>query len=113
MKICQTLNRDIMIGVVDYAKQKDKKNSFISGNAMCYSGCNGRKYPEKYQEGDGFKKDDVVEVEVNRSAGTVKYWVDKVLKATHKNDILADSTRVLMPYVEMYHNNDIVKFMVE
>lgn len=34
-----------MIGIVDYAKQKDKRDSYNSGNAMGYCG-DSRIYPE-------------------------------------------------------------------
>ena len=41
LRVIKTENKDIMIGVVDYAKQKDQKSSYNSGNAMCYYGFNG------------------------------------------------------------------------
>lgn len=50
---------------------------------MCYYGYNGFKYPDGPYEGDGFKEGDVVEVEVNRSNNTIKYFANGILKATH------------------------------
>ena len=44
-----------MIGVVEYAKQKDKKKSYNSGNALCYFGVKGNKWPQNIKEGDGFR----------------------------------------------------------
>lgn len=87
-----------MVGVVDYAKQKEKRHSYNSGNAICYWGYQGGKYPCYAKEGDGFKVGDVVEVEVNRPSCTVTYFVNGKLKATSTNSMLADSTRVFMPY---------------
>ena len=55
IKVTKTENRLIMIGIVDFTKQKDQRHSHNSGNAMCYYGYNGRKYPLGIQEGDGFK----------------------------------------------------------
>lgn len=45
LKISQTHNRDMMIGIVDYLKQKDQRSSYNSGNAMCYYSYSNRKYP--------------------------------------------------------------------
>ena len=45
IKIAQTSSRDIILGVVDYARQKDERKSFNSGNALCYWGINGKKFP--------------------------------------------------------------------
>ena len=64
-------------------------------------------------EGGGFDKDDVVKVEVNRSTRTVKYMVNGFLKATQNNSMLADISKLFMPYVEMYDAGDAVKFMVD
>lgn len=69
-----------MVGIVDYI-QKDQRSSYMSGNAMCYYGQDGSRYPndgprtENYKhgyrtlgeptlvkEGDGFRQGDIVEV---------------------------------------------------
>ena len=112
LRVTKTQSRHIMIGVVDYAKQKDQRNSYGTGNALCYYGINGQKYPEGAQEGDGFKEGDVVEVEVNRANSTVKYSVNGTPKATHSNNILADNTRVFHPFVDMYNQNDAVEWLI-
>ena len=105
----------MLIGVVDYAKQKDQRYSYgsSSGNYMCYYGYNGYKYPESAQEGDGFKEGDVVEVEVNRATSTVKYSVNGTPKATHSNNILADNTRVFHPFFEVYQQNEAVEWLID
>jgi hypothetical protein len=42
----KTANRFIMIGVMDYEKQKQKKDQYSgTKNAVCYFGFNGQKYP--------------------------------------------------------------------
>lgn len=64
------------------------------------------------QEGDGFKQGDVVEVDVNRAISTVKYSVNGVLKATHSNQKLADAARVFVPFIELYHQNDAVEWVL-
>ena len=102
-----------MAGVVDYAKQKDLRDSRNSGNAMCYYGYNGYRYPSGGNEGDGFKQGDIVEVDVNRSTSTVKYLVNGILKATQTNNMLADSSRVFMPYIEMYNTGDTVEWLLD
>ncbi len=51
---------------------------------MCYS-ISGYKYPGGFQEGNGYKSGDVVEVNVDRSSNTVKYISNGVLKAKHSN----------------------------
>lgn len=69
---------------------------------MCYYGYNGIKYPNADPEGKGFKQGDVVEVDVNRATKTIKYSFSGSVKATHANNMLADSSRIFMPFVEMY-----------
>ena len=101
-----------MIGVVDYAEQKDQRNSYNSGNAMCYYGANGSKYPSWTKEGSGFKQGDVVEVDVDRSTNTVKYIVNGELQATQTNYMLAGSSRVFMPFVEVCNTNDTVEWLM-
>lgn len=103
----------MMIGIMDYNKQKNERDSYSSGNSLCYSGYDGRKYPEEEVEGDGFKQGDIVEVEVNIPACTVKYLVNGILKATQSNNILSDNSRLFMPYVEMGNTNDMVEWVVE
>ena len=79
---------------------------------MCYQGSNGWKYPVGGHEGDGFKQGDVVEVDVSRYTNTVKYTINGVLKATHTHNMLADSSRILMPYVEMRSFSDSVEWLM-
>lgn len=35
----------MMIGIVDYDIQKNERDSYSTGSAMCYNGYDGRKYP--------------------------------------------------------------------
>lgn len=102
-----------MLGVLDYAKQKDQRLSYSSGNAMCYYGYNGYKYPGGGSEGEGFKQGDIVEADVNRANNTIKYSVNETLRATQTNQILGDSSRIFMPFIDMYRNNDIVELQTE
>ncbi len=44
-----------MIGIVDEPKQRNKRYSFNSNNAVCYSGY-GYKYPSGGNEGNGFRE---------------------------------------------------------
>ncbi len=44
IKIIKTKNKNILIGVVDEPKQRNKRQSFSSNNAVCYNGY-GYKYP--------------------------------------------------------------------
>ena len=71
--------------MVEYAKQKNKKLAYNSGNAMSYFGWKGNKWPENVNEGDGFDRGDVVEVDVDRPNKTIKYSVNGTLKATDTN----------------------------
>ena len=50
----------MVIGILDYLKQKDERSSYTSPNAMGYNCFNCFKYPEKVVEGDGFKQGDTV-----------------------------------------------------
>lgn len=79
---------------------------------MCYHGYNGVKYPENSEEGDGFKAGDVVEVDVDRSTSTVKYFANGTIKAIHTHPILTDASRVLMPYFETWNTNDAVEWLI-
>ena len=80
---------------------------------MCYYGCNGKKYPEKTQEGEGFNSGDIVKVDVCRVSNTVKYVVNGVLRASHKNEMLGDNERIFMPFVELYNTNDAVEWLMD
>lgn len=104
-----------MIGVVDYEKQKHKRFSYSSNNAMCYHGYNGRKYPNEVNEGQGggFKEGDIVEVDVDRASSTIRYSVNRIVRATHTHEMLADNSRVFMPFVDMYNTDDIVEWVIE
>lgn len=51
---------------------------------MFYFG-HSNKWPECKYDGEGFKVGDVVEVNVDRIAKTVKYLVNGVQKASHSN----------------------------
>ena len=102
-----------MIGVVDSERQKDHRYSYNSKNATCYYGNNGKKFPNTECEGDGFKQGDVVEVDINRATSTIKYSVNGAVKATHAHEMLADNSRVFMPYVEMANANDAVEWVME
>ena len=54
VKIVYTADRRIMVGVLDYSKQKDKRTSYGSGNAVCYHGNDAYKYGPNSYEGAGF-----------------------------------------------------------
>lgn len=75
---------------------------------MCYYGDDCKKYPQKMKEGEGFKQDDIVEVEVNRFTKTVRYTVNGIVQASQKNEMLGDNTRVFMAFVELHDTNDSV-----
>ena len=78
---------------------------------MSYYGAGGSKYPGGVNEGNGFKQGDIVEVDVNRSTNTIKYLINGILKATQSNNMLADSTRVFMPFVDLFNTNDTVEWL--
>lgn len=78
---------------------------------MCYLGHNGHKWPEDKKEGDGFKAGDVVEMNVDRILCKVKYSVNDVFKANHKNRMLAETDTVFVPYVEMCSKKDVVEWV--
>lgn len=48
LKLVQTANRSIVIGVTDYLKNKEARYSYGSSNGqyLCYYGSNGYRYPE-------------------------------------------------------------------
>ena len=102
-----------MIGVLDYGRQKDQRTSSDSGYAMCYFGYNGSKYPKAGYEGRGFKEGDVVEVQVDRMAKLVQYFVNDVLQATQANKMLGEPTSVFMPFVEMFRTDDEVEWLID
>lgn len=79
---------------------------------MCYYG-DGYKFPGEVKEGGGFSQGDVVKVDVDRASSTIRYSVNGKLKATDTHIMLADNSRVFMPYVKMYNNHDIVEWLME
>jgi hypothetical protein len=56
IKIIKTKNKCILIGVVDEPKQRNERYSNNSNNAVCYYGCNGKKFPSGVKEGNGFSE---------------------------------------------------------
>ena len=52
-----------------------------------------------------------MEVEVNRKDQVVLYRVNGKLEAFHCNKILGESSRVFMPYVEMYNIHDVLEWV--
>ena len=112
IRVTKTQYRHIMIGILDYSTQKSQRTSYKSNAALCYNGSNGYKYPLVGNEGDGFKQGDVVEVQVNRSTSTVIYLVNGVQKASHSNNMLAESLRIFMPFVEMCSGGDFVEWVL-
>ena len=63
-------------------------------------------------EGRGFSEGDVVEVDANRATSTIKYIINGVTKATSNNNMLADTSRVFMAFVEMANTGDIVEWLL-
>lgn len=59
VKIFKTKKRQILIGVVDYDKQKDQEHSSNSNNAVGYF-LDGCKYPSGIEEGNGFSEGETV-----------------------------------------------------
>ena len=115
LKITQAKHGYMVVGVVDYTRQKDERYSYASGNGnyLCYRADSGFKFPQSVQEGEGFKQGDVLEVEVNRTTNTVTYSVNGKLQAMQTNEMLKDAGRVFMPFFEVYHQNDAVEWLTE
>ena len=71
-----------MIEVVDYHQQFNAQYSHNSGNAICYYGVNGQKWPSKQIEGSGFSQGETVQVVVNLAAKKVQWIVEGTQRAT-------------------------------
>jgi hypothetical protein len=56
IKIIKTKHRIIIAGIVDEPKQRNKRYSCNSNNAVGYKGYNGYKYPSGVKEGNGFSE---------------------------------------------------------
>lgn len=52
-----------------------------------------------------------MKVIINRATHTLDYYVNGEIKVTHVNKMLAESSQVFMPFVEMYSCGDIVEFL--
>lgn len=89
----------MMIGIVDYEKQKQKNSSYNSKNAICYGIYSGRKYPEAEKEGDGVDVGETVEVRVDRANKKITWMVNGVYKACCIKEMLGDEERQLFGYV--------------
>lgn len=61
-------------------------------------------YHQQLADGGKFVSNDVVEVEVDRVKGTIKYSVNNTQRANQTNSILAEQDyHVFFPYVELIH----------
>ena len=103
IKVTKSHKRQILIGVVEYAKQKDHRVSqpHIIQVMPCFTTLMGLNFLKASDRAMGLNKGDIVEADVNRRAGTIKYLIKDTLKATQTNNILRDSPRVFMPFVEI------------
>ena len=95
LRIRPTSHRYMMVGVVDYVRQEDERESRNSGNAMCYYGIDGtniRRWLKKQMD----SRKAMLSRWMWRAASTVKYIISHTLKATRTNSMLYDSSRVLL-----------------
>jgi hypothetical protein len=122
-QITKTKSGHIMIGVVDRHSQRHQQSSYASGNAVCYY-CGSQifygdkgKYSTtqtdiKLTTGMG------VEVEVNLDKGTVDFIFLKGSSSSKYerqfrrqcSDILTQPHREFVPYFEMLHNRDSIRW---
>lgn len=51
---------------------------------------------------------DMVEIDVDRTGGSLKYAINGVLKATQVNQMLVNSSRVFMPFAELHFTGDAI-----
>ena len=83
--IKKTKNKFIIIGVVDMEKQKKNRCSLSSGYAVGYIGNSKTVFygkDKQKQEGNGFKQDERVAMEVNLKEGIIKWLVNDKLTAS-------------------------------
>ena len=99
IKIIKTKSKYIMIGVLDVLKQKSATTSYNSKNAVAYYCNNGNKYPALETQGGGVSQGETAKISVDLQAKTMKVIVDRALRATVTDSILAQPTRQFLPYL--------------
>ena len=97
-----------MIGLIDVLKQKSATTSYGSNNAVAYYCSNGNKYPALGAQGGGVSQGETAEISVNLQAKTMKVLVNGALRATVTHSMLAQPTRLFLPYIQMNTLGDIV-----
>lgn len=110
VKIVRSDQKTIMIGVVDYQKQRQKQFSYNSNNAVCYNAKAGNKWPGAVNEGSGVGVGETVEVRVDRKNSTIGWYVNNEQRARHESKMLGEKNRVFVPFVEMYEVGDIIEW---
>ena len=99
-----------MLGVTDITKQKAAQRSHDSSNAVAYYCQNGYKYPNMGNEGAAINQGDVVDANVELRNSVIKIVVNGAARATLTHAMLADQTRIFVPYVDMSNSGDIIEW---
>lgn len=102
-----------MIGVVDKIKQRQKREFYDSGNAICfwdhriYYGMNNT---YKWKEvGITLEQGMKIEVKLDRSTSTVVFTLNNIAHEI-ESDILSQPKRKFCPYFEMANAQDSVEW---
>ena len=97
IKIIKTQSRNITIGIA----------GIFQGKIDFYRLEDEKKIAEEFKEGD------VMQVEVNREGKNIMYFLNGVLKETWTNEELFSDGRVLLPYVQLCSQNDVVGWLID
>lgn len=107
-QIIKSLKKSIFIGVVNPQKQKERRSSFSSGNALAMYG-GGRVWYGEVMEGKcekikfTFQEGDRVSMLVERSKGRIEWKVNNQASFKKYSEILSNSQEVIAPYIELKH----------
>ena len=115
VKILQTREAYIAIGVVDADSQENDRNSSQSGNAICFWGYNGRirhGNAKNYRDtGFLFGKGDIVTTAVSLEKGVIYWEINGIKRGEFNSDILGKPRRRFVPYLEMSDSGDKVEWL--
>jgi hypothetical protein len=105
----------LIIGVVDYTRQKDEHFSSASVNAVAWNGWSHGQVEfgggNLLETEEGFREGDVVSMKVELEKGLITWEVEGKSSTIFYSSILQEPDRELVPFAEFYDVGDTITIL--